>query len=111
MLTFFYFGKANRKWIFNRKECKSYKILNNAIKQIEFDNITKYNSNSSIFTTDENTIFLFFDANQIYENNSLPNNKLKVFEIIKVNKKIGRIKKKIFLKGKDNILSEDNIRL
>jgi hypothetical protein len=82
--------------------------LNNAIKQIEFDNITKYNSNSSIFTTDENTIFLFFDVNQIYENNSLPNNKLKVFEIIKVNKKIGRIKEKIFLKGKDNILSENN---
>jgi hypothetical protein len=85
--------------------------LNNAIKQIEFDNTTKYNSNSSIFTTDENTIFLFFDVNQIYENNSLPNNKLKVFEIIKVNKKIGRIKEKIFLKGKDNILSENNVKL
>ena len=91
----------------------SYKIFNNRINQIEFDKLSKFNNNSSIFTSNENTVFgldkRFLPINETDKNNIFTNNKQKIFEIVKVNKKIGRIKKNSLLKGKHNMLSEDNI--
>ena len=91
----------------------SYKIFNNRINQIEFDKLSKFNNNSSIFTSNENTLFgldkRFLPINETDKNNIFINNKQKIFEIVKVNKKIGRIKKNSLLKGKHNMLSEDNI--
>ena len=91
----------------------SYKIFNNRINQIEFDKLSKFNNNSSIFTSNENTLFgldkRFLPINETDKNNIFTNNKQKIFEIVKVNKKIGRIKKNSLLKGKHNMLSEDNI--
>jgi hypothetical protein len=51
----------------------------------------------------------FLPINETDKNNIFTNNKQKIFEIVKVNKKIGRIKKNSLLKGKHNMLSEDNI--
>ena len=48
-------------------------------------------------------------TNQIEIYDYLKKNKKKIFKIIKINKKLGRIKKNSLLNGKHNKLSEDNI--
>ena len=78
--------------------------------QNKYDNISVYNTR--FMSSYENNIYSFCeDIFPMYIPNNLENSNKnkKIFEIIKINKKIGRIKKNSILKGVHNKLSEDNI--
>ena len=79
---------------------------------LKFDNLSDYNFDNNLISTNENNISQFYkDLFPSFigeKSNSLCKNK-KIFKIVKINKKIGRIKKNSFLKGIHNKLSQDNI--
>jgi hypothetical protein len=75
-------------------------------------NFLEHNNISSMNTTNDNKIFDYFDYVQPLFNQENKNNnsqKEKIFEINKTNKRLGRLKKNSFLKGKHNKFAEDNI--
>jgi len=75
-------------------------------------NFLEHNNISSMNTTNDNKIFDYFDyAHPLFnqENKNNNNQKEKIFEINKTNKRLGRLKKNSFLKGKHNKFAEDNI--
>ena len=76
-------------------------------RQIILDNIYEIKNNSHLITTDEKNIYYLDDISG--EITQYLNKNRKIFKIVKVNKKIGRIKKNSILKGIHNELSEDNI--
>ena len=95
------------------KEDYSYQLkIGFYVNPMETNNILNLNDSPSINTTNENKdkdIFNFefpFIKHEVIEH---PLKKQKIFEIIKMNKKIGRIKKNSIYKGKHDKLSEDNI--
>ena len=68
------------------------------------------NNISSMNSTNEYKFFEYFDYFQpILKQEDNKIQKQKIFEITKINKKIGRIKKNSTLKGKHNKFSQDNI--
>ena len=82
---------------------------------IENEQIIPYNLselNTRLFSSSENNISIFYEDvfPMFNKKNCLCSNKeKKIFEIVKKNKKIGRIKKNSSLKGVHNRLCEDNI--
>ena len=74
-------------------------------------NFLEHNNISSMNTTNEYKIFDCFDyVKPLFEQENNNNNiKEKIFEIKKTNKRLGRLKKNSFLKGKHNKFAEDNI--
>ena len=74
-------------------------------------NFLEHNNISSMNTTNEYKIFDCFDyVKPLFEKENNNNNiKEKIFEIKKTNKRLGRLKKNSFLKGKHNKFAEDNI--
>ena len=75
-----------------------------------FDNLPEYNI--QLIPFHENNVSFFNE--DIYQipiprNSQFSGKNKKIFEIVKINKKIGRIKKNSVLKGVHNKLSEDNI--
>ena len=72
----------------------------------------EYNNISSMNTTNEYKIFDCFDYVQplvFKQENNNNSQKEKIFEIAKTNKRLGRLKRNSFLKGKHNKFAEDNI--
>ena len=70
----------------------------------------EHNNISSMNTTNENKIYECFDYAQIlFKQETNINNKPKIFKIAKTNKKVGRLKKNSFLRGKHDKFAEDNI--
>jgi hypothetical protein len=95
------------------REDYSYKLkIDSYVNPFEINNILDLNDSLSINTTNENKLKELFNFEFSYINQEFiehPPKKQKIFEIIKMNKKIGRIKKNSIYKGKHNKLSEDNI--
>ena len=90
------------------KDIDLYKIKTNPDNiKMRYENFCEINYNSHLIPTNENNIsFLGEDFGEIAK--GLNKNK-KIFKIIKINKKIGRIKSNSTLKGFHNKLSQDNI--
>ena len=81
-------------------------------EQINLINLTEHNDNRNSSTTCENNLFLNNNKlNSPFKNNIEKSNykKEKIFKVLKINKKIGRMKKNSITKGKHNNLSEDNL--
>ena len=103
----------DNKLFFNNiyKDSKTYN--NNEYSNIiEKEDFKEQNYNSSFITTNENKMLPDIPKVNLKANNN--NNYCKgknelIFKIIKINKKIGRIKKNSLIKGKHNRFSEDNI--
>ena len=75
--------------------------------QMKYENFCEINYNDHLIPTNENNIsFLGDDFGEIVK---CLNKNRKIFKIIKINKKIGRIKSNSTLKGVHNKLSQDNI--
>ena len=95
------------------REDYSYKLkIDSYVNPFEINNILDLNDSLSINTTNENKLKELFNFEFPYINQEFiehPPKKQKIFEINKMNKKIGRIKKNSIYKGKHNKLSEDNI--
>ena len=95
------------------REDYSYKLkIDSYVNPFEINNILDLNDSFSINTTNENKHKELFNFEFPYINQEViehPIQKQKIFEINKMNKKIGRIKKNSIYKGKHNKLSEDNI--
>jgi hypothetical protein len=82
--------------------------------QLKLENYTELNNNFTLLST-------FYTQNPCFLDNAIvpPNEQVKIykgifqkekiFNIVKINKKIGRIKKDSLLKGKHDKLSQDNI--
>ena len=112
-----YFGANNEKSESNNdnfyNEDYSYLLkINTYINPMETNNILDIIDNPSINSTNENKVKDFFNFELPFikqEVREHPPKKQKIFEIIKMNKKIGRIKKNSIYKGKHDKLSEDNI--
>ena len=112
-----YFGANNEKSESNNdnfyNEDYSYLLkINTYINPMETNNILDIIDNPSINSTNENKVKDFFNFELPFikqEVREYPLKKQKIFEIIKMNKKIGRIKKNSIYKGKHDKLSEDNI--
>lgn len=112
-----YFGTNNEKSENNNdnsyNEDYSYLFkINTYINPMETNNILDIIDNPSINSTNENKVKEFFNFELPFikqEVREHPLKKQKIFEIIKMNKKIGRIKKNSIYKGKHDKLSEDNI--
>ena len=83
----------------------------NGNNQMRLDDLIESNYNISNYTDNENKIYelLVKSDKTLNEKNNITSEKPKIFRIDKVNKKIGRIKKNSFIKGKHSKLSEDNI--
>ena len=90
------------------KDIDLYKIKTNPDNiKMKYENFCEINYNTHLIPTNENNIsFLGEDFGEIAK--GLNKNK-KIFKIIKINKKIGRIKSNSTLKGFHNKLSQDNI--
>ena len=90
------------------KDIDLYKIkINPDNIKMKYENFCEINYNTHLIPTNENNIsFLGEDFGEIAK--GLNKNK-KIFKIIKINKKIGRIKSNSTLKGVHNKLSQDNI--
>ena len=87
-------------------------MIDSNVNPLEINNIFDLNDSLSINSTNENKVkrefnFEFsFLKQEVIEH---PIKKQKIFEIFKMNKKLGRIKKNSKYKGKHDKLSEDNI--
>ena len=90
------------------KDIDLYKIKTNPDNiKMRYENFCEINYNSHLIPTNENNIsFLGEDFGEIAKG---LNKNRKIFKIIKINKKIGRIKSNSTLKGVHNKLSQDNI--
>ena len=80
------------------------------INPLYINNVVEPNHISSMNTTNENKVYDFIPkipALSFNYNNLLK--KKKIFDITKVNKRLGRLKKNSNIKGKHNKLAEDNI--
>ena len=90
------------------KDIDLYKIKTNPDNiKMRYENFCEINYNSHLIPTNENNIsFLGEDFGEIAKG---LNKNRKIFKIIKINKKIGRIKSNSTLKGFHNKLSQDNI--
>ena len=82
------------------------------INPIKSDNLSEVNQSSNFIKNNGNNNFLFYEDLipfcSIENFNHFRKNR-KIFKIIKINKKIGRIKSNSILKGVHNKLSQDNI--
>ena len=79
---------------------------------LKFDNLSDYNFDYHLISTNENNISQFYKdlfPSVIGEKSNSQCKDKKIFKIVKINKKIGRIKKNSFLKVIHNKLSQDNI--
>ena len=79
---------------------------------LKFDNLSDYNFDNHLISTNENNTSQFYKdlfPSVIGEKSNSQCKDKKIFKIVKINKKIGRIKKNSFLKGIHNNLSQDNI--
>jgi hypothetical protein len=90
------------------KDIDLYRIKTNPDNiKMRYENFCEINYNSHLIPTNENNIsFLGEDFGEIAKR---LNKNRKIFKIIKINKKIGRIKSNSTLKGFHNKLSQDNI--
>ena len=90
------------------KDIDLYKIKTNPDNiKMKYENFCEINYNTHLIPTNENNIsFLGEDFGEIAKG---LNKNRKIFKIIKINKKIGRIKSNSSLKGFHNKLSQDNI--
>jgi len=90
------------------KDIDLYKIKTNPDNiKMKYENFCEINYNTHLIPTNENNIsFLGEDFGEIAKG---LNKNRKIFKIIKINKKIGRIKSNSTLKGFHNKLSQDNI--
>jgi len=82
------------------------------INQKKLDNLDGINPSSNAITNNgNNNFFLFEDLIPFYnmENDNYLFKNKNIFKIVKINKKIGRIKKNSTVKGIHNKLSQDNI--
>ena len=82
------------------------------ISQIKLCNLSDINHSSNFITNNgNNNILLYEDLIPFYsiENNDQSRKNKNIFKIVKINKKIGRIKKNSTVKGVHNRLSQDNI--
>ena len=82
------------------------------ISQIKLGNLSDINHSSNFITNNgNNNILLYEDLIPFYsiENNDQSRKNKNIFKIVKINKKIGRIKKNSTVKGVHNRLSQDNI--
>ena len=83
--------------------------------QLKLENYTELNNNFTLLSTYNTQNPYFLDNNQIIPPTEQVKiykgifQKEKIFNIVKINKKIGRIKKDSLLKGKHDKLSQDNI--
>ena len=96
----------------NKKfEEQKYKDLLLYNEQIKVGNLLFTNYNPFFTTTNENNSYLLYNEMnpQLDKQLMYISRKEKIFEIIKTNKKIGRLKKNSTKKGKHNNLSQDNI--
>ena len=76
---------------------------------VELNNIIEHKNISSMNTTNENKIYDYFSKVSEFPNYLGLLKKKKIFEISKVNKKLGRLKKNSVIAGKHDKLAEDNI--
>ena len=76
---------------------------------VELNNIIEQKNISSMNTTNENKIYDYFSKVSEFPNYLDLLKKKKIFEISKVNKKLGRLKKNSVIAGKHDKLAEDNI--
>ena len=86
-------------------------VVSQGVNPIKFENICEINNNSHLYINNEDNISYInvelssFNAKR---NKCLYRDE-KIFKIVKINKKIGRIKKDSVLKGIHNKFSQDNI--
>ena len=91
---------------------KEYHHINNfsTINPLNINNNAENNNISSMITTNENKIVEPFSKAPFFPNCYIDvNKKNKIFEISKVNKRLGRLKKNSAISGKHSKLAEDNI--
>ena len=86
-------------------------VVSQGVNTIKFENICEINNNSHLYINNENNIS---NINEDINSSSVKRNKFlyrngNIFKIVKINKKIGRIKKDSVLKGIHNKFSQDNI--
>ena len=97
--------------IFKENDIYSPKILKE-FDLINFDSLSGYNFDWYLIITNENNNSHFykdlFPSFNREKSNTFRKDK-KIFEIVKANNKVGRIKKNSFIKGMHTKLSEDNI--
>jgi hypothetical protein len=79
------------------------------VNPIESSNIIEQKNISSMNTTNENKIYDHFLKASEFPNYLGLLKKKKIFEIAKVNKRLGRLKKNSAIEGKHSKLAEDNI--
>jgi hypothetical protein len=85
-------------------------VMGKDINILDINNSFEPNNISSNNTTNNNNTYDLFEyMSPLFIQNTNNNRKKKIFKIVKMNKKIGRIKKNSGLVGKHNKLSEDNI--
>ena len=86
-------------------------VASQEVNPIKFENLCEINNNSHLYINNENNISNInedINSSSVKRNNFLYRNE-KIFKIVKINKKIGRIKKDSALKGIHNKFSQDNI--
>ena len=89
-----------------------YHNINNftTINPLNINNNAENNNISSMITTNENKIFDYISKAPLFPNCYIDvAKKKKIFEIAKVNKRLGRLKKNSTISGKHSKLAEDNI--
>ena len=86
-----------------------YNSINNASMMNSFNFNNEHNNISSMNTTNENKIFDFISKIPVLPDCFIDLSKKKIFDIKKVNKRLGRLKKNSTIPGKHSKLAEDNI--
>ena len=86
-----------------------YNSINNASMMNSFNINNEHNNISSMNTTNENKIFDFISKIPVLPDCFIDLSKKKIFDIKKVNKRLGRLKKNSTIPGKHSKLAEDNI--
>ena len=86
-----------------------YNSINNASMMNSFNFNNEHNNISSMNTTNENKILDFISKIPVLPDCFIDLSKKKIFDIKKVNKRLGRLKKNSTIPGKHSKLAEDNI--
>jgi hypothetical protein len=86
-----------------------YNSISNALMMNSFNFNNEHNNISSMNTTNENKIFDFISKIPVLPDCFIDLSKKKIFDIKKVNKRLGRLKKNSTIPGKHSKLAEDNI--
>ena len=86
-----------------------YNSINNALMMNSFNINNEHNNISSMNTTNENKILDFISKIPVLPDCFIDLSKKKIFDIKKVNKRLGRLKKNSTIPGKHSKLAEDNI--